>query len=207
MTPEQIDDYREKIEQQIDYGWPDIMFRDTDKLGRKFTTGDVRRIIDEDKPDILAIDGILLIQPVAKYRDTRERVMRVMDELKEIVTTTQVPMRLAHQVNRESEKRVSKKKNKQEDSPLDAVPTLDELAESGATEQFANRVIALRYVEGRIYMTVRKNRSGPMGDSLSARVDVDTGMISDERYELIDQDEDSEPEQGSLIDDEKTSVF
>jgi replicative DNA helicase len=203
MSMEDIEDYSDKIEAMIDNMPGDIMFRDTEKLRRKFTTGDVRRIIEEDKPDLVAIDGILLINPIAKYKDTRNRVINIMDELKEIVVSTQVPMRLAHQVNRESEQRVGRRKGKEEPSPLAAIPQLHELAESGSTEQYANRVIALRYTGGRLYFAIRKNRNGPEGDFFSAKFEIDIGKVSDERPESLEgaSDSRSEPKQIELDED------
>ena len=182
MTDDEIEVYDNFTESMLDEMRHDIIFYDSERLGRKFTTGDIRRIIETDKPEIIAIDGILLLEPNAKYKDTRNRVINIMDELKEIVVQTKVPMRLAHQANRESEQRgASKKKDR---TPMDAIPQLHELAESGSTEQYANRVICMRLEGKRLYYAIRKNRRGPFDRFMSVDFDIDTGTVSDEREEI-----------------------
>jgi replicative DNA helicase len=190
MSAREIDAYREVTAQWRSEITHDIIFRDTISLGRRFTVADMRRIVDEDKCDLLLIDGLLLIDPIEqnKQRDVRSRVTAVMDELKSMTTQMQVGLRAAHQVNREvdqSQARRVKKKEKDESTPFDAVPFLHQLAEAGATEQYANRVIALTYADGRMYYAVRKNRNGPDDLMFSVKYDIDTGEISDEYDESL----------------------
>jgi replicative DNA helicase len=215
MQDHELEAYSDAMEELRTIMPHDIMFHDSLGLGRKFTTGDVRRIIEDDKPDILALDGILLIEPIGKYRDTRGRVTNICEELKAIVVQTGVPMRLAHQANREAEQRVSRSTTKktQQRSPLDGIPHLHELAESGSTEQYANRVICMRLDGGRLWTAIRKNRNGPENKYVSVRVDIDNGVFADDILEDIDSPTDvhakSEPQQESFIgdDDEFDKVF
>ena len=183
MTDEELEVYDNFTESMLDEMQHDINFYDSERLGRKFTTGDIRRIIETDKPDIIAIDGILLLEPIAKYKDTRNRVINIMEELKDITVQTGVPMRLAHQANRESEQRGSTKKK--ERSPMDAIPQLHELAESGSTEQYANRVICMRLEGDRLWYAIRKNRRGPFNRFMSVAFSIDVGSVSDEREDFI----------------------
>jgi hypothetical protein len=118
-----------------------------------------------------------------------------MEELKSLVSEIQVSLRIAHQVNRESVLQVGRTK-KSERTVLDRLPELHHLAESGATEQFANRVITLAYADGRMYFAVRKNRNGPAGRLFSVRFDIDLGNISEERLEGNEAED--EPQQAEL---------
>lgn len=213
MREQELEQYSDAIETLIEGMHQDIMFRDTEQMQRKFTTGDVRRIIEEDKPDLLAIDGILLIEPLGKYKDLRSKITQIMDELKAITTQTKVPLRLAHQANRESESRISrttsgtKQKKAVEKSPLEGIPHLHELAESGSTEQYANRVFCTRLDNGRIWYAIRKNRTGPEDCYVSARFDIDTGTVTDERLEDKDNPTDPSAEQQLLPNVDVTLSF
>lgn len=153
---------------------PAFRFYEPIGMGRKFTTEDVLRIIKHDDPHLVCIDGIMLIEPMQYDKDVRKRIINTMEELKRIVVETGVPIRLAHQANRESEGRVSKKSSA---SLTERIPGLHHMAESGSVEQYANRAIALQRLNDRFYMAVRKNRSGPSGRIIQMEHDIDRGKF------------------------------
>jgi replicative DNA helicase len=202
MTDEELEVYADLTEDTLAQLKTDIAFRDSIALRRKFTTGDVHRIVEADKPDLIMIDGLLLIDSVRPSKDIRSRVTNVMEELKSICASTGVPIRIAHQVNREPEKRITRSTKAKGSSPLDPIPQLHELAEAGSTEQYASRVICMRYFEGRIYYAIRKNRNGPEGKFVSVAADIDVGRFTDER-ELTEDDRQEEPKQEKLSEDEQ----
>jgi DnaB helicase-like protein len=181
LPPDAVDYYRERVFEMMETAKERAAFWFREPRGfRRFTTADMAAIIETDKPDVLAIDGLLLLDPVKKFRDNRERVINIMDELKQIVVITGVPMRIAHQANRQSELRGAGRRGK--DMPIaDKLPELHHAAESGAVEQFANRVLTMKLHNGRMYLKVLKNRNGPTGRTISCVFDIDRGEISDEK--------------------------
>jgi replicative DNA helicase len=202
MSDDDRADYLERANEMLAQERVDIDFRDTIELRRKFTTGDMHRIIESDKPDIIMIDGLLLIEPVKQTKDIRSRVTTVMEELKTIASSTGVPIRLAHQINREPEKRMvnTRAKAGTTKSPLDGIPRLHELAEAGATEQFASRVICMRYFESRIYYAIRKNRNGPEGKFVRVDVDINVGRFDNE-VEVFENDDNTHSADSEVADE------
>jgi hypothetical protein len=180
---------------------PPFNFYSGDGHGRSFTTADIASIIHRDKPELLCIDGLLFIQPMRQVKTPRERVLAAVEELKQIVVTTGVPMRIAHQANRESQ--VSTSLRRKELTVGDLIPDLHHLAESDATGQFANRAIAIRGLNGRVYFAIRKNRGGRPNLVFSVNVDFDRAHIMNETYASLDSqpgadsssnDDDGQPE-------------
>ena len=157
----------------------EFMFYDSFSLGRQFTTGDIRGYIDADKPDIVIVDGLLLILPVGdKFRDKRSEVAMVTSEFKAITMSTGVPLRIAHQANRKTEETKTNTKGKKVEA-IDRIPESHHLAESGATEQFANRIITMKYdaEADMLYFALRKSRNSRADRIIVSRVDIDKGII------------------------------
>lgn len=178
MTDDEIEWYNDQA-QTASRG---IQFYESFSRGR-FTTADIAAIVRNDSPDIVMIDGLLFTDPMREGRDTRNRLMYLMDELKAIVTQTNIPIRAAHQSNRNPDTQTSKKQR--DANPLLALPELHHLAESGATEQYANRVMTFHYMpsDKRMFVAIRKNRNAPSGRIFSFRYDIDTGHLTSFRLE------------------------
>lgn len=178
MTDDEIAWYNDQT-QKASRG---IQFYESFSRGR-FTTADVMSIVRNDAPDIVMIDGLLLVDPIKETRDTRTRLMALMEELKTGVTDTGVPIRAAHQSNRNPDTQTSKKQR--DNNPLLALPELHHLAESGATEQYANRVMTFHYMpaDKRMFVAIRKNRNAPSGRIFSFRYEIDTGYLTSFRLE------------------------
>lgn len=72
------------------------------KKQSKATTADVERAIEELNPDIVYIDGAYMLYPDTKnrYSSTWERVSDVADDLKSIALTTDTPIVITVQFNR-----------------------------------------------------------------------------------------------------------
>ncbi len=199
MQDDELTIYSDNVEEWIEEMKNDIIFREAHGLGRRFTTGDLARIIEADNCDLLAVDGLMLIDPIVPGKDVRTRLVNLMEEVKSLTTRTGVPIRMAHQANRSSETQTTKKRK--DINPTDVLPELHHLAESGATEQYANRVITMTYWEGRMYYAVRKNRMAPTGRMFSVNYLIDTGVITDSRVEDGTVVE-SKPQQQALLKDE-----
>lgn len=175
MLSGKIDDeewaaYKQKVSGLSKRGSP-ILFYDPIKIGRRFTTADVKQIIKERKVQLVCLDGLMLIDAVKDARELRIRITNTISELKSIAVETGVPIRIAHQANRESEQRSK--------NPLldDLLPKLHHMAESGSVEQYANRALAIAKNDGRTYICIRKNRGGPEELALSFLLDADRGRI------------------------------
>jgi replicative DNA helicase len=180
---QEYDDYYQAFTDRKHTGGA-FFFRDAFTLGRRFTVDDLPRIIEQDRPDILIVDGLLHIEPTKETRTERERVMAVVQELRNITVETQVPMRIAHQANRLADQNTSGKRKK-DTSAADFIPELVNLAEAAATEQWANRVICHKFdaetAPRTMYMAVRKNRSGPEGLVIQVPINVDRGEVGIEK--------------------------
>jgi len=161
-----------------------LLFYETMNLGRRFTTADLSTVIQREKPDLLCLDGVMLIEPLKQDKDPRKRLLNTMDEIKAIVTITGCPMRIAHQANRESA--VPTGRRAKSLALSDMLPELHHMAESGAVEQYATRAFSLKYHTGRMYVAVRKNRNGPKGRIMSMSYDIDRSIMSDMRVEDAD---------------------
>lgn len=196
MTEDEVADY---LDLSLD-GVRGIRFYEPFARGR-FTTADVASIIRNDAPDILMIDGLMLVDPVGNFRDIRTRLITLMEELKEQVMESGCPIRAAHQSNRNPETQTSKRQREQ--SPLTSLPELHHLAESGSTEQYANRVLTFKYLapEKRMYVALRKNRNAPSGRIFSFIYDIDKGNLS--QFKL----EGSEAEESSSSEGESPELF
>ena len=159
-----------------------FFFYDTETFGRSFTTGDLAAIIRRDKPDVLCVDGLLFLEPVRRdFKDLRTRLSYVIAELKTLVLTTGVPMRIAHQANRQA---VVTQRRTKAITVDELLPDIQHLAESDATGQFANRAFAIKSVRGRTFIGIRKNRNGPKDKFISCSIDPDRGVVDQVRYEM-----------------------
>jgi replicative DNA helicase len=188
---EEYDDYYQAFTDRADTGGV-FLFRDAFSIGRRFTVDDLPRIIEQDRPDILIIDGLLHIEPTKDTRTERERVMAVVQELRNITVETKVPMRIAHQANRLADQNTSGKRKK-DTTAADFIPELVNLAEAAATEQWANRVICHKFEAEEktrtMYMAVRKNRGGPEGLVIQVPINVDRGEVGIEKAaDAVDED-------------------
>ncbi len=171
-------------DETTDYGI--LHHRDAVGRGARFTTNDIAHFIKLDTPGIVIIDGLMLLEPAVSDRDPRKRIINIMEELKAISTDTNVPIRLAHQANRESDVKAQRKSKKHVIDEL--IPDLSHLAESGAVEQYANKAIAIKQTHGRTYIALRKNRNGKAPRFISFGHDIDQGLIWDVRLEQASLD-------------------
>jgi replicative DNA helicase len=191
VTSADFDAYSEgaAVNKLISDGNGEFFFHEASLLGRRFDVDDIAKMIESDQPDIVVIDGLLLISPVSgKFKDRRTELALTTEELKSLAISTKVPLRIAHQANRDSDANTTGKRKK-ETTAADFIPDLHNLSESGATEQFANRVICMKYDAelNIIYYAMRKNRNGRAGKIITTSVDIDRGIVGKPRpYEADD---------------------
>jgi replicative DNA helicase len=171
MDDEDWTEYMNRLLKMEKRGAP-FLFYEPSSVGRPFTTADIRQVIRQDAPHIVLVDGLMLIEPMRKDKDIRKKIINTMAELKEIVTETGVPIRLAHQANRQSEGNGRRSRGAVLD---DVIPQLSHMAESDSVAQYANRAIALARIGPNLCMAVRKNRNGPEGRIITTVHDIDRG--------------------------------
>lgn len=118
--------------------------------------------------DIIIIDYLQLLDTERRYENKASEVSSISRALKVMAMTLKVPVVCMSQLNRESDKRASKR------------PTLSELRDSGSIEQDANQVIFLfnddKDDEEVVTVNIAKNRSGQCGD-VRMRFDKTTQRI------------------------------
>jgi replicative DNA helicase len=172
MDRDDWDEYMRRLLKLDEERGAPIMFYEPTNVGRPFSTADIRQVILQDVPGIVLIDGLMLIEPVKKDKDIRKKIINTMAELKEIAVDTGVPIRIAHQANRQSEGNGRRARNAVIE---DVIPGLSHMAESDAVAQYANRAIALARVGGNLCLAIRKNRNGPEGRIITMLHDIDRG--------------------------------
>lgn len=180
--------YFEEIAIWMQGDHPGFFFRDAGGLGRNFSTGDLASVVRTDKPDLVCVDGLLFIEPMRReFKDTRTRLVYATRELKELVMTSKIPIRLTHQANRQSE--ISTTRRSKTLTLNDLLPDLQHLAEADATGQFANRAFSVKEIKGRTYICIRKNRNGPENIIISCKFDADRGIVD----EIVVEDIEARP--------------
>jgi replicative DNA helicase len=159
--------------QKLKRGAP-ILFYEPTTLGGQITTAHIARAIAIEKPDFVCVDGVMLTMPRVIDKDIRKTIFATMKELKDIAVETHIPIRVAHQANRNSE---SNRPRRGTSTVDELIPALHHMAESGSVEQFTNVAIGLAKLRGRLHLAVRKNRNAPTGRIISVSHDVDRGRI------------------------------
>jgi replicative DNA helicase len=117
-----------------------------------YTIDDIGQIIDTVKPDVVGIDQLSLIASNRKYRSIRENYISTMDSLKKLTLQHHCPIILLTQANREAAKEQRK--------VLNAEPEIDQVAESDAPAQYADKFASIRKTGDVFKIVVKKYRSG-----------------------------------------------
>lgn len=117
--------------------------------------GRARRLVTEQRAELLAIDYLQLMHVSRSRPENREReVAAISRALKGLARELDVPVIVLSQLNRNVEHRAS------------AEPVLADLRDSGSLEQDADLVLLLHRTDeeqGLVQVHVAKNRNGPVG--------------------------------------------
>lgn len=136
--------------------------------GRAFTTGDIRAIIESEKPAFVVVDQLYDISDGTDERDIRRRIVNVSNQIREINLSTLTPTMLIAQAGRESAKEAKK--------DAKAAPELHQIQESDNPAQKATKVITLRKFDNVFKLSLKKNRGGERDKDVYVRADLDTGI-------------------------------
>ena len=128
---------------------------------------------------LLLVDYLQLLDGNMPFAARHQEVSAISKGLKQLAGSLEVPIIALAQLNRESEKRESKK------------PQLSDLAQSGAIEQDADVVLLLQQAdegneqfEDTLLLHVAKNRNGPQLQ-ITLMFDRRTGRISDFAWDKV----------------------
>jgi replicative DNA helicase len=142
-------EYLDELKQHDNFFY--ILTLDENK-GMPYTIDDIGQIIDTVKPDVVGIDQLSLIASNRKYRSIRENYISTMDSLKKLTLQHHCPIILLTQANREAAKEQRK--------VLNAEPEIDQVAESDAPAQYADKFASIRKTGDVFKIVVKKYRSG-----------------------------------------------
>ena len=114
---------------------------------------DIRLTVKAEKPDVVVIDYIQLLEATVTYKNQRSaEVGDISKKLKVLAMDLEVPIICAAQLNREG-------------AGTDKKPVIENLRESGDLEQDGS-IIILMSGEGKDKtISVEKNRNGKCGES------------------------------------------
>lgn len=159
---------------------PDSYFDFLEKLGSGFlvatptmdhpqyTPSDVERLIRDEKPNIVGIDGLLLMSGDKSEQNRRLELVSITRSLKQIALRTNVPILLIAQANRNAVK----------DKKEDETPGIEDLAETDSSAQDADKVLTLRKIGPlNLKMTLKKNRTDATDRDFMLYFDVNLGDV------------------------------
>lgn len=148
-------------------------------FNRKITVSKLRTFCQNNKLDILGIDGITyLTDERAKKGDSRTTMLtNISEDLMSLSIELKIPILVVVQSNREG----INKNNE------DETPDLENIKDSDGIGANATKVIAIKQKinENVLQLTIRKHRDGKTGQTLLYQFDFNTG-----NFEYIPNEED-----------------
>ena len=149
---------------------PFVVLTPQDLKSRKLTISELRNAIEIYQPKLIGIDQISLMDDErAEHHDPyRIRLTRISEDIINLSEAYKVPIIVATQANRAAAEKGKKDGN---------APELEDTSESDGIIQNATRTIALKQVNDRLILALRKNRYGLRNQEWRLKWDVDTGDI------------------------------
>ncbi len=140
-----------------------IYIDDTPGLGIMEMRAKARRLMLENRVDLLLVDYLQLMRGRGRYESRQQEISDISRSLKELAKELEVPLVALSQLSRAPEQRTGEQKK----------PQLSDLRESGAIEQDADVVLFLFREEvykrddptlkGKAELIIGKQRNGPVG--------------------------------------------
>ena len=140
---------------------------DVHDFNKRITVSKLRQFVINNNLDILAIDGITYLQDERKrYGDNKTTMLtNISEDLMALSKDLKIPVMVIAQSNRGGAKATEEL----------GTPELENVSNSDGMAQNATIVIAVRQVQDRLELGVKKNRNGKKGDSFSYYFDPDVG--------------------------------
>lgn len=157
----------------------------SDLGGRFMNVNDVRKFLDNQKPDVVFIDQLSLMEDVRSTKNTPDRIKygNIMADLRVLSNTYRVPIIVTAQANR-----MSATKN---DDGETMIPEMAHIAESDAIGHHCTRAVAFCTVRTEedpnvsiMKVAVRKNRHGTLPE-FKMEVNFDKGIFQEVKHKQL----------------------
>jgi replicative DNA helicase len=163
------DDYFEWIRQAAAYDVPFRVFDNSDSTKGYFTIEDIREIAEANEFDLTFVDQLSLLGPSQRFKDIRQSYIHITRSIRSMVNDLKKPLYLTCQAGREASKLAGKASNN--------TPELHQIAESDSVGQDATKLLTLKYDEGILKISLKKNTVGRGGIDSLLRWDIDSGYL------------------------------
>lgn len=155
--------------------------------GRFINMNDIKKLVDELKPDVIFLDQLSLVEDIRSTKTTPERTRynNIMADLRVLANTQRIPVIVAAQANREA--------TAKDDAGDVTIPEIHHIAESDAIGQHSTRAIAFcthKFDDsGKLIMklAVRKNRHGASAE-FKMNVDFEHGIFEELKHKPLGGD-------------------
>jgi replicative DNA helicase len=149
---------------------PFIVLTPKDLRSKKATVSELRNAIETYGLKLLGVDQISLMEDERYSKGDQKRIglTNISEDLYNLSADYQIPIIVAVQASRQAVEGKEKK---------DKAPEMEDISESDGIGQNATRTLALKQVDDRLILALRKNRYGLRGQEWRLKWDVDTGDI------------------------------
>jgi len=141
---------------------------DAYSTGKAFTVTNIGLLIEEHTPDVVIVDGLMLLKEEEKIKGSWEKVHALSYGLKELVSTKEIAMIVTNQINREG--------------ATAEIPGLENISYGDGFGQAVDKVLTITPgpVKTQKHIRLMKNRLGPTMDSaVLINMDVEQGIIGE----------------------------
>ena len=159
---------------------------------KKITVSKLRNWVQENKFDIIAVDGITYLSDERYTRGDSKAVTltNISEDLMSLSVEMHIPILVVVQANRSGVV----------DKESDDTPELENIKDSDGIGANASKVLAIRQTkDGVLIMQIKKQRFGPVNGKLQYVWDIDKG-----EFEFMPSDDDAEPAEKTKKRIEKT---
>jgi replicative DNA helicase len=162
------DNYRKYLRSLSEKDHSFVVVTPKDLGGRRMNVSDLNQLIEQEKPDIVGVDQLSLMEDERAKRGDQERTRftHIAEDLFLSSETYGVPILAPAQANREAEK-----------DKGESTPELHQIGESDGVGQNATRVISMRQNQGTLKIGVKKNRYGKRNQEIMMLWDIDKGIM------------------------------
>lgn len=145
-----------------------VVVTQQDFNNKKPKISQIKQIAQDIQADIVILDQLSLLDDEKSSDNKTARFGNISQDIKMATVETQKPWIVVAQANREAEK----DKKTREQAPL-----LHHVEYSDAVSQDATRVVSLKYAEGILTLSLKKNRFGGKNVDVMMKWNIDKGII------------------------------
>lgn len=160
------EDYYKYLDDLTDHAGSFIVVTPKD-IGKRLDVTTLERLIEQEKPDIVGIDQLSLMEDVKKAHARNERYGNIASDLYLTSEKYGIPILTPVQVNREAEK----------GNDSDEPPTSTQIYGSDGILHNCTRLITIKLVDKIMKISLRKNRYGLKDQELMLVWDINYGIV------------------------------